>query len=406
MIPGVLGAVVERLAADELQALGGAGNAERENVAFRSLTDAGLRIDQELVGGRTVGGEHLGAAHDQAVFGFLDHAEMRELIGLLMRSLGSIGLRIDDGVGGEQVALAAVLVVVANVVGELRAALAEEVGVLGPGHQPGVEEIRRAAEQAEARIGPDLHRQPALDEVGLAARDQERSAIGPAAAVVAMTHGVAMLGRHLKIVQRGDRLHRPGKHRIGGDVINPAAGDPDLARRAAQAFDEFASTPHRHFPAPQGTTFAYNLASARASNGPRREGGSSMAKITRTNPKTISKPFSNYAHVVTVEGAKKLVFCAGQVAADVDGTVLPPDDFYAQAKLVMKNLKNALAAGGAKLSDVTKVTIYICNPHDVSKARGILFDYFGEAPPASTLCILRGLANPNFLLEIEAIAAV
>lgn len=35
-----------------------------------------------------------------------------------------------------------------------------------------------------------------------------------------------------------------------------------------------------------------------------------MAKITRTNPKTISRPFSNYAHVVTVESAKKLVFCA------------------------------------------------------------------------------------------------
>ena len=50
-----------------------------------------------------------------------------------------------------------------------------------------------------------------------------------------------------------------------------------------------------------------------------------MAKITRINPKTISKPFTNYAHVVTVEGAKKLVFCAGQVAADVDGKVLPPE---------------------------------------------------------------------------------
>ena len=131
-----------------------------------------------------------------------------------------------------------------------------------------------------------------------------------------------------------------------------------------------------------------------------------MAKITRTNPKTISKPFTNYAHVVTVEGAKKLVFCAGQVAADVKGRVLPPDNFDAQAKMVMKNLKAALAAGGAKLSDVTKVTIYICNPHDVPKARGILFDYFGKHPPGSTLCILRGLANPNFLLEIEAIAAV
>jgi enamine deaminase RidA (YjgF/YER057c/UK114 family) len=131
-----------------------------------------------------------------------------------------------------------------------------------------------------------------------------------------------------------------------------------------------------------------------------------VAKITRTKPKTISKPFSNYAHVVTVEGAKTLVFCAGQVAADIDGKVLLPDDFAAQTKMVMKNLTSALAAGGAKLSDVTKVTIYVCNPHDVPKARGILYDYFGKHPPASTLCILRGLANSNFLLEIEAIAAV
>ena len=62
--------------------------------------------------------------------------------------------------------------------------------------------------------------------------------------------------------------------------------------------------------------------------------------------------------------------------------------------------------GGAKISDVTKITIYICNPHDVPKARKILQTYFAGNPPGSTLCVLRGLANPNFLLEIEAIAAV
>ena len=135
-------------------------------------------------------------------------------------------------------------------------------------------------------------------------------------------------------------------------------------------------------------------------------GGQIEHHLLSDNVSDLPKPFSNYAHVVTVEGAKKLVFCAGQVAADMDGKVLPPDDFAAQTKMVMKNLANALAAGGAKLSDVTKVTIYICNPHDVPKARGILYDYFGKHPPASTLCILRGLANPNFLLEIEAIAAV
>ncbi len=54
-----------------------------------------------------------------------------------------------------------------------------------------------------------------------------------------------------------------------------------------------------------------------------------MAKIARTNPGNISKPFSNYAHVETVEGAQKLVFYAGQVAADPDGKVLPAGRFSA-----------------------------------------------------------------------------
>src|SRR5262249_56088723 len=94
-----------------------------------------------------------------------------------------------------------------------------------------------------------------------------------------------------------------------------------------------------------------------------------MAKTTRANPRNLSTPFANYSHVVTAEGAQKLVFCAGQVAAD---------------------------AAGAKLSDVTKVTIYICNPHDVPKARGILPSWFDGHPPASTLSILRVLANPTF----------
>ena len=131
-----------------------------------------------------------------------------------------------------------------------------------------------------------------------------------------------------------------------------------------------------------------------------------MATINRINPKGISKPLAPYSHVVTAEGAKKLVFCAGQVGATEDGQILPPDDFDAQAKLVMTNLQHALAGGGATLADVVKITIYICNPHDVQKARGILQTYFAGNPPGSTLCILRGLAHPHFLLEIEAIAAV
>ena len=115
-----------------------------------------------------------------------------------------------------------------------------------------------------------------------------------------------------------------------------------------------------------------------------------MATLTRKSPAGAHKPFANYSHVVTAQGANKLVFCAGQVAADPSGKVLPPDDFAAQTKMVMENLKLALAEGGASLKDVVKVTIYICNPHDVPKARSILQDYFGGDPPGQyALCAAR-----------------
>ena len=64
-----------------------------------------------------------------------------------------------------------------------------------------------------------------------------------------------------------------------------------------------------------------------------------MATLTRKSPQGAHKPFAHYSHVVTAQGANKLVFCAGQVAADPTGKVLPPDDFAAQTKMVMENLR-------------------------------------------------------------------
>src|SRR5215207_6075269 len=66
-----------------------------------------------------------------------------------------------------------------------------------------------------------------------------------------------------------------------------------------------------------------------------REQRATMAKITRINPDGMSKPLANYSHVVTAEAAQKLVFCAGQVAADAVGTVTTLDGFDAQAEKVL-----------------------------------------------------------------------
>ncbi len=127
---------------------------------------------------------------------------------------------------------------------------------------------------------------------------------------------------------------------------------------------------------------------------------------TYLQPSTLHEPFSSYSHGIVVEGAKKLIFCAGQVAAGKDGNIVGEGDFDAQQRQVISNLKAVLAEAGATLTDVVKVTIYVVNQEDASKGGDILREHFADSRPASTLCVLRGLADPRILLEVEAMAVV
>ena len=131
-----------------------------------------------------------------------------------------------------------------------------------------------------------------------------------------------------------------------------------------------------------------------------------MAKKTFNRPESIHQPFSHYSHSVEVEGARKLIFCAGQVAGDGDGNILGPDDFAAQGELVMANMKKVLEQAGAELTDVVKLVSYVCSPHDVKNVRALVKKHFPEDPPANTICVLRGLAHPDYLLEIDATAVL
>jgi enamine deaminase RidA (YjgF/YER057c/UK114 family) len=126
------------------------------------------------------------------------------------------------------------------------------------------------------------------------------------------------------------------------------------------------------------------------------------------NPDTLLTP-RGYSHVVTVEGAQKLAFIAGQVAIDKEGKIVGAGDLTAQIKQVAHNLIAALAAVGAKPSDIVKMNTYIVQYKAsdyaaMREARAILFPS-GE-PPASTLIGVHSLAVDGLLVEIEAIAAI
>ncbi len=82
-------------------------------------------------------------------------------------------------------------------------------------------------------------------------------------------------------------------------------------------------------------------------------------------------------------------------------------DFNAQGDQVMKNLKEVLTEGGATFSDLVKVTTYVVGKEYTQEARELGVRYWDKSnPPTSTLIVCAGLANPNFLVEIDAIAII
>ena len=127
---------------------------------------------------------------------------------------------------------------------------------------------------------------------------------------------------------------------------------------------------------------------------------------TTLSPSSIHQPFSSYSHGISVEGAQRIIFCAGQVAADPEGTIVGEGDFETQVGQVMSNLKAVLAEANASLEDVVQITMYVVGTENAPKARIILRNHFDHIRPASTLCVLAGLADPRLMVEITAFAAV
>jgi len=133
--------------------------------------------------------------------------------------------------------------------------------------------------------------------------------------------------------------------------------------------------------------------------------GIAFAQVKRTNPPTLSKP-TGYTHVVEVTGPAKMVYISGQIALDKDGNVVGAGNMKAQAEQVFKNLEAALTAAGAKFSDVVKMNIFTTDVDQIDAIREVRGRYFGEATPASTLVQIVHLARPEFMLEVEVIAAI
>ena len=117
-----------------------------------------------------------------------------------------------------------------------------------------------------------------------------------------------------------------------------------------------------------------------------------------------AEPISHYTDAVRAEGP--LLFVSGVVPVDGAGRLVGADDVVAQARQVFSNLGAVLAAGGATLADVVKVTVFLTDVDDRARINVVRQEAFGEARPASTLVEIAALAIPGARIEVEAVAVV
>jgi enamine deaminase RidA (YjgF/YER057c/UK114 family) len=130
-------------------------------------------------------------------------------------------------------------------------------------------------------------------------------------------------------------------------------------------------------------------------------------RITGINPPELGTP-PGYSQIVEVS-ANRIIFIAGQTALDSNGNLVGKDNFAAQATQVLSNLAVALQASGCTAASLVKLTVYLTDMDNLGHYREARNRFFASitppAAPAVTLVEVSKLYGPDFLIEIEAIAA-
>ncbi len=117
----------------------------------------------------------------------------------------------------------------------------------------------------------------------------------------------------------------------------------------------------------------------------------------------MREPFGPYAHGCEVPTGSRIIYTAGEVGVRPDGTI--PKTIEEQADCVWKNLENILKHAGFGMKDLVKMTTFLVKAEDVAAAGKVRAKYLGDTRPASSTVIVAALVKPEWLIEIEVVAA-
>lgn len=126
--------------------------------------------------------------------------------------------------------------------------------------------------------------------------------------------------------------------------------------------------------------------------------------IQHLNPPSLHKSPAFSQGTIVPAGARVL-YVGGQNGVDADGQVVG-DAIGPQTEQALRNVIAVLAEAGATQSDVAKLTIHIVPGTDVNAGFAASLAVWGDHPTAITVVMVAGFANPDFLVEIDAIAAL
>ena len=125
--------------------------------------------------------------------------------------------------------------------------------------------------------------------------------------------------------------------------------------------------------------------------------------VKRYDVNGVRSPAGRFSHVGEIGPGARLYYLAGQTGTDPQG--VSPPQFEAQAELVYRNIATVLKECGLGIENIAKINVYLIKPEHTDAWRKIQKKAFGDVVPASTLVFVSGLARPELLIEVEAVAA-
>ena len=122
-------------------------------------------------------------------------------------------------------------------------------------------------------------------------------------------------------------------------------------------------------------------------------------------PASLNDPRPRYSQGIQAAGGR-LLFIAGQTASDKNGNVVGKGDIKAQTRQVFDNIKAVLEAAGGSLDNLVMTTTYITDRSYREGYNEVRRGLYKKDPPTSTLLIVSGLANEDYMIEIAGIAVL